>query len=289
MNNLIQHTLLGPEISIKPPFWYPGSKKSAAASIIRLVPQKTKTVLSPFIGGGAVELSLTVQNVKVHGSDLYEPLINCWKFLLEDSKKLSDWCKQKLHSVSREELINEIHNQNNVSDFERAGYQWLKYSLNLRGIVARKNLLFYEIRKNGDAYLVAKKGSSGCRLTNFYNLASFSNPFLSVEHGDFEAILKKYPDWFVYLDPPYYGMSAVTYGDDKIYDKEFDHEHLAYVLHKRETPFLLSYSNHEVIRSLYPESDFDWSSQSWQQRNAVGKTISNEILIRPRKYLSYWS
>ena len=289
MTGIIQHTLFGPEISTRPTFWYPGSKNSAAPTISKMIPLKTKTVLSPFIGGGAIELSLTARGIRVYASDLYEPLANCWKFIIEDGNKIAIWCKEKLHVISREELMKEIKEEyNKVNKFEQACYQWLRYTLNYRGIVSWGKLLFYIMKPDGNAYLVDTKGKLGPKLTRFRELETFYNPLLSVEDGDYEETLKKYPDLFVYLDPPYYDMSTTTYGDSKLYDRGFDAERLSKVLLERETPFILSYGDHEDVRKLYPESDFDWQFQTWKQINGVGKKISNEVLIRPRKFLDYW-
>ena len=284
-----QYTFFGPEISVRPTFWYPGSKKSAVTKINRLVPNQTKEVVSPFIGGGAIELSLTSRDIKVYASDLYEPLANCWKFLIEDGSRLAKWCKQKLSSVTREELMEEMNEKyDSWSKFEQAGYQWLKYSLSMQGVARRKNILFYYIDDDGDATQITKKGAVLGKLTRFHKLEAFYNPLLSVEHADYEETLLKHSDLFAYLDPPYFKVAGSTYGSSEEYDKKFDHERLAKILADRETPFLLSYGNHEDVRKLYPEDKFDWAFQSWNQANFTGKTVSNEVMIRPKKYLDYW-
>ena len=284
-----QNTLFGPEISVRPTFWYPGSKGSAVIKVNRLIPHKTKQVISPFMGGGSVELSLTARNIQVYASDLYEPLANCWKFIIKEGPKLANWCKTKLLSVTREELMVEMNDKyDSWTKFEQAGYQWLKYTLSMQGVVRRKNLVFYEVDDSGNAFYRNKDGTIGNKLTRFDKLQSFYNPLLTVEHSDYETSLAKYPKSFVYLDPPYFKMAGSTYGSSSEYDSKFDHERLAKVLTDRKTPFLLSYGDHEEIRKLYPEDKFDWTFQTWGQTNFTGKEVSNEVMIRPKKYLDYW-
>lgn len=284
-----QCTLFGPEISVRPTFWYPGSKGSAVKKVNRLIPPKTKVVISPFIGGGSIELSLTARNIRVKASDLYEPLANCWQHIIKDGSKLAKWCKNKLLSVTREELMEEIESYDSVTKFEQAGYQWLKYTLSMQGVVRRKNLMFYHVTDDGNAYYKNSDETLGNKLTRFDKLQWFYNPLLSVEHSDYEGTLNKYPNSFVYLDPPYIKMSGSTYGSSGEYDNKFDHERLAKALHNRETPFLLSYGDHEETRKLYPESKFDWTFQDWGQTNFTGTTVKNEVMIRPKQYLDYWN
>ena len=283
-----QYTLNGPEISVKPTFWYPGSKKSAVSKVNQLIPQRTKEVVSPFIGGGAIELSLTARNITVFASDLYEPLTNCWRFIIKDGPKLAKWCKQKLLSVTREELMEEMTHYNRLSKFEQGGYQWLRFSLSMQGVARRKNLLYYYVDQDGNAIQIGKNGKVYGKLTRFEKLECFYNPLILVEHSDYEQMLSKYPNLFAYLDPPYFKMAGSTYGTTSEYDSKFDHERLANVLKNRKTPFLLSYGDHEDLRNLYPESEFDWSFQDWNQANFTGKKVKNEVLIRPKKYLDYW-
>lgn len=111
-------------LSSKPTTWYPGSKGSATKKIVSMIPRKTKEIVSPFIGGGSIELVLASQGVKVYAYDKQQDLANCWKYIISDGTKLANWCRNVLKTVSREDLIEICKNDYRITDdpFERAGY-----------------------------------------------------------------------------------------------------------------------------------------------------------------------
>lgn len=277
--------------STKPPFWYPGSKGSATKKTIGMIPRKTKEIVSPFIGGGSIELALAARSQRVYAYDKQEALANCWKHILVDGKKLAEWCQKTLIEKSREELIEICKNDYKITDslFEKAGYHWLRMSLTFRGIIAPTGHLCHYELKDGNAIYKTKSGQTSMNLTKFDRLEDFRSEYLTVNNGDFEESLGWHKDLFAYMDPPYPEAGSWLYGGKRELDSEFDHERLASVLNKRDTPFVLSYKDCDLIRELYPKDKFDWTYQDWFQQTAQTKrVVTEEVIIRPRKYLDYF-
>ena len=272
--------------SIKPTFRYPGSKVPATQKILSLVPKGTKRVVSPFIGGGAIELALSANGKQVFAYDKQVDLVNCWKHIIQDGDKLAIWCRKTLLEKSRDELRQIFtSNYDGFDDFERAGYHWLHMSLTYRGILTNgAHICYYDI-VNGNAMYRTSQGIRSSLLTRFDRLETFYSPNLSVDYGDFEDTLDKHKDLFAYCDPPYPEAGKTLYGGSREYSSGFDHERLARVLDKREAPFLLSYNDKELIRELYPQDKYLWTYQDWYQRTSINRVVTDEVLIQKREFL----
>ena len=55
-----------------------------------LIPSETKEIISPFIGGGSLEVKWSTEmNIKVIGFDVFYHLVNFWEVLLNDLKEIS--------------------------------------------------------------------------------------------------------------------------------------------------------------------------------------------------------
>ena len=205
-----------------------------------------------------------------------------WHYIINHGQHLALWCQDKLHTTSKEDLQQIFKHGITVTDdpFEKAGYYYLWQALAFRGIVQKSGgLCDYIIQPNGDAYY---KRTIVRRLTFFKEMYDFYNPNLTVGCGDFEETLAKHPDLFAYCDPPY----PVVKGNCRFYNDEktadFPHERLQRVLSNRKPPWLLSNNDHEITRDLYPQSEFNWHYQSWNQSNSVDNVTTNEVLITPK-------
>ena len=111
-------------------------------------------------------------------------------------------------------------------------------------------------------------------LTSIERLRDFFNPNIIIQKADFKKSLAEHPFTFTYLDPPYLIKSSL-YGKKGDAHKDFDHEGLANILHKREH-WLLSYNDCEEIRDLY--SGFHIITPNWKYGMSNDK-MSKEILI----------
>jgi DNA adenine methylase len=69
--------------TVKSPLRYPGGKSRAAVYIIDNYIKTPKTVCSPFVGGGSIELELANRGTRVFCYDNFEPLVVFWQELLK--------------------------------------------------------------------------------------------------------------------------------------------------------------------------------------------------------------
>ncbi|MGL5079656.1 MAG: DNA adenine methylase, partial [Waterburya sp.] len=67
---------------LKSPLRYPGGKSKVVDIITARFPKDIDVLVSPFIGGGSVELWASQNGIKVYAYDGFEPLVNFWKMLL---------------------------------------------------------------------------------------------------------------------------------------------------------------------------------------------------------------
>ena len=67
----------------KSPLRYPGGKSLAVGLVIEKIPNDTQRVISPFFGGGSVEIAIAKElNLEVLGFDIFDILVNFWQVLL---------------------------------------------------------------------------------------------------------------------------------------------------------------------------------------------------------------
>ncbi len=70
------------------PIRYPGGKSFAVGYIVELLPENVSRVISPFLGGGSVEVALANElGIKVIAFDIFDILVNFWQVLLDPKRK----------------------------------------------------------------------------------------------------------------------------------------------------------------------------------------------------------
>ncbi len=75
---------------VKSPLRYPGGKSRAVPMIINNYIRKQKTLCSPFVGGGSIELTLAKRGTRVYAYDAFKPLVIFWQMLLKDASALAE-------------------------------------------------------------------------------------------------------------------------------------------------------------------------------------------------------
>ncbi len=241
---------------------YPGGKTRALSFLLPLFPKNLKTLISPFIGGASVELSLAAKGIKVYGYDIFTPLVEFWQCALKQPSVLADEV-EKYYPLSKESF----------------------YSLQQTHTTLKTKL------QRAAAYYVLNRSSfSGATLsggmspghprfteTAIERLRTFHNPNIVVAKADYKEALIKHNADFAYLDPPYLIKNAL-YGKNGDAHKYFDHEGLAGILSKRGN-WILSYNDCNEIRKLY--SKFKIITPGWKYGMSKDKR-SKELLILSR-------
>lgn len=197
-----------------------------------------KDIVSPFIGGGALELYFGAHGNKVFAGDFFKPLVNFWGCFIEDPNKLIDIAQGLYNSVAEtDDLIEYIHDTK--GRWNTAAVYWL---VNKRLYRATTYARLYRNVKNDN--MVKPKYFD--RYRNSYL------PNLTVARADYKDLLDDHPTKFAYLDPPYVGYESF-YGWG---DTTFDHEELRNKLVDRSSLWLLSYNDCKYIRDLYKDFHF---------------------------------
>lgn len=295
---------------MKTPIRYAGGKSRAIKHITPYVVNVNK-IVSPFLGGGSLEVHWASLGKEVVGYDLFDVLVNFWNVLLNNKEELVEKLKEITPTSEEYSRIKEIlmkwdNTQEMLKDWKTDHYKRDEV-INLDNITAAAYYYFNHNTSYGPGYL--GWGSSVYLTEKKWNdmidkISKFELPNLSVAQGSFEKIIPNHNEDFLYLDPPYYlekdsdnKMFTGIYPmrNIPIHHDGFDHELLRDLLKKHKGGFILSYNNCETIREYYKEFEFHYPSWNYSMGNGekrIGKNRteagitnskdSHEILIVKR-------
>ncbi|GAA9198053.1 hypothetical protein Taiwan878_14730 [Helicobacter pylori] len=95
---------------IKAPLRYGGGKSLAVGLIVEYIPNGVRRIISPFIGGGSVEIACATElGLEVLGFDIFDILVNFYQVLLKDKQAfynnlLSLEPTQETYNIIKQEL-----------------------------------------------------------------------------------------------------------------------------------------------------------------------------------------
>lgn len=243
----------------KSPLRYAGGKSRGVSEISNFIPQETKIICSPFLGGGSVELACANNGILVNGYDNFKPLVEFWQCLLTNRNRLAKIIK-KYYPLSRTKFYELQKSQHRPqSKYERAA-------------------IFYVLNRSSFSGTTMSGGMSPNHprftISSIDRIKHFQIENLHVEHADFKESIKKSKNCLMYLDPPYL-INQKLYGKKGSLHEGFDHRGLAEILTKRDN-WILSYNDCEAIHELY--DDFAFYYPEWKYGMSNNKT-SREVLI----------
>lgn len=94
------------------PIRYAGGKSLAVGHVIELLPEDVRRVVSPFFGGGSVEIAMSKYlDLEVIGFDIFDILTNYWKFQIENPELLYQELNKLKPKKEEFERIRKILNQ----------------------------------------------------------------------------------------------------------------------------------------------------------------------------------
>lgn len=238
---------------------YPGGKSRASAYLLQFFPRNLKQLVSPFIGGGSVELALAAKGVKVYGFDIFSPLVEFWQCALKQPGKLS-------HEVEKYFPLS-----------KQAFYDLQKTHTALKTKLQRAAAYYVLNRSSFSGSTLSGGMSPGhprFTETAIERLRNFCNDNVVIAKADYKQSLTKHEADFAYLDPPYL-IKNVLYGNMGDAHKDFDHEGLAQILYKRKK-WILSYNDCTEIRKMYRK--FKMITPEWKYGMSKDK-VSKELLV----------
>lgn len=247
------------DFSFRSPLRYPGGKTRGVECITRFFPKNLDKLLSPFFGGGSIELAIASKGTKVYGYDLFTPLVEFWQCLLAKPKALADEVATYF-PLCRDEFYRLQQCQTKFkTKLERAAVYYVLNRSSFSGATLSGGM---------------SPGHPRFTETSIDRLKDFYNPNIKVQKADFKTSLAEHPFMFTYLDPPYLIKSSL-YGRKGNAHKDFDHAGLANILKKREH-WILSYNDCDDIRDLYVGHQI--LIPNWKYGMSNEKT-SKEVLI----------
>lgn len=216
-------------------------------------------LLSPFFGGGSVELLIAAKGIRVIGFDIFSPLVEFWQCMSDQPYELANEV-EKYFPLPKERfyLLQQTQTQYQTK-LQRAAVYYVLNRSSFSGSTLSGGM---------------SPGHPRFTRSSIDRLRSFYNPYIQVRNADFEYSLAVFPKAFAYLDPPYLIKNAL-YGRNGNAHKDFDHFKLASILKNREN-WILSYNDSSEIRELY--KDYQIITPTWKYGMSNDK-LSREVLI----------
>lgn len=251
------------------PIRYAGGKSLAVGHVVGLLPDNINRVISPFFGGGSIEIAISKYlGLEVIGYDIFDILCNYWKFQIEQPEFLYEKLKKLKPDKKTFEkirlILNKVWKKKIQLDSETLAIYYV-YNFNLSygpGFMGWSS----------DIYLNPEKYK---RMIE--RIRDFAPQNLKVKCADFQQVIKKHSNDFLYCDPPYYiGEDSKMFKgiypmrNIPVHHKDFPHEALKDLLKNHKGGFILSYNNCPTIREYY--KDFRQSFPSWQYTMGQGET-----------------
>ena len=253
----------------KSPLRYPGGKSLAVGLIIEYFPDNLKRLISPFIGGGSVEIAAAVElGIEVKAYDIFDILVNFWQIAIKDKNSL---CNELLKLKPTKQIYKTIKDE--------LKSHWTK-EVKLDSLMLARDYYFNFNLSYGPGFLGWMSSiyeDEAKYLKGVEKISSLNLENLSVECSSFEKAFKLYPSDFFYLDPPYFlsGDSKMFRGiypqrNFPIHHNGFNHELLAKLLKAHKGKFILSYNDCGWVRETYKE--FKILEPKWQYTMGQGET-----------------
>lgn len=243
----------------KSPLRYAGGKSRGVREISNFIPQETRSIASPFLGGGSIELACANNGIDVHGYDNFKPLVEFWQCLLNNRTKLAEIVK-KYYPLTRDQFyeLQKLHHTYR-SKYERAA-------------------VFYVLNRSSFSGTTMSGGMSPDHprftISSIERIENFQIENLQIEQADFKESISKSKNMLLYLDPPYM-IDQKLYGKKGDLHTGFDHEGLAEILRNRDN-WILSYNKCDEIDNLYDGYTFHYPKWKYGMSN---NKQSREVLI----------
>ncbi|HEY4497576.1 MAG TPA: DNA adenine methylase [Candidatus Paceibacterota bacterium] len=255
------------------PIRYAGGKSLAVGLVVERIPDNIKRVVSPFLGGGSVEVAIARElNLPVIGYDIFDILINYWQVQL----KTPDMLYERLldfeptregFKKAKERLKKYWKKEEKLGKLDLAAYYYFNHNTSYGP---------HFLGWPSSVYLQEERYK-----TMLEKVRNFRADILQAECASFEDIMPKHKNDFLYCDPPYYldGDSKTFVGlsphrNFPIHHNNFKHELLCNLLMEHKGGFVLSYNDCSMIRGWY--KDFDMITPSWQYTFSQGDTRIGE-------------
>ena len=284
------------------PLRYAGGKSNAIGFILEHFPAlKSKRIVSPFFGGGSVEICLASKlGYEVIGYDIFGMLVNFWQQLLSNREtfatELSKLTANSEHFTRNRHIL--LHFWDTIKPDDLVYNTRSKVDLT----EAEKTMLFNNPLLQAVYYYYNMQLSYGPMFLGWpssvyvhphkldgmvENIRKCSLGNIRVECDSFENTIPIHSNEFLFVDPPYYlgtgqRSEPLKGGDSKmfkgiypnsnfaIHHKHFKHDTLCSLLKAHTGGFFLTYNDCPTIREMY--KDYKQVFPKWQYTYGQGET-----------------
>lgn len=230
---------------------YAGGKSWAVGYILEYLPENIKGLVSPFFGGGSVEIAVAKElGIPVIGYEIFDILVNYWNFQINQphllSKELTKFKPNKeTYKFVKNKLKDHWEGSKKLPPLKLAVYYYFNHNLSYGpGFLGWMSSVYANEK-------VYQKMIEKVRDFNVKNI--------KIECASFEKVLPKFKYDFLYCDPPYYlGEDSTVFRglypqrNFPIHHNNFNHELLKELLLKyHKGGFILSYNDTPTIREWY--------------------------------------
>lgn len=251
---------------------YGGGKSLAVGNIVELLPDNVNRVVSPFLGGGSVEIAIAKElGVEVVAYDIFDLLVNFWDKQINNPLGLYEKLKEIKPTKEEYERIKNILKQHwnkfdgydgQLDPLDAAAYYYYNMQLSYGpGFLGWMSSIYESDKKY---------------IATIEKVRDFNVKNMKVYNEKFETSIPKHNNDFLYLDPPYYldGDSKMFRGiypmrNFPIHHNGFNHEELCQLLKKHKGGFILSYNDCSWVREAY--KDFKILEVHWQYTMGQGE------------------
>lgn len=251
------------------PLRYAGGKSLGVGYVLEKMPAETRRLVSPFFGGGSVEIACAVElGMEVIGYDIFDLLANYWRAQINDAEGLY-WHLRELDptrdtfAAVKSRLSAHWHGECSIDDATELAALYYFNSNTSYG----PHFLGWP----SDIYL------SEPRYTKMIEkLRGFRAPTMEVWCSSFEESISQHRDDFLYCDPPYFLDDGDTFvgmyphRNFPIHHNGFRHDLLRDLLLDHHGGFVLSYNDCETIRDWY--AGCEMYTPQWQYTFGQGDT-----------------
>lgn len=270
------------------PIRYAGGKSLAVGHIIENL-AKVKRIISPFFGGGSVEIAIAQKlGVQVIAGDVDKPLTTYWKYQLNDPEAL-------YKSLKKLKPNKKVYYK--VMDICR---KWRKKEIKLTELQLATYFFFNHALSYGPSFIgwPSKVYLNEKRYAKLLDKLRNFKANIKIYNCSFEKLFKRYPNDFFYCDPPYFlkedcQSSKMFNGvyperNKPVYHNKFNHDLLKACLESHKGAFILSYNYcnkainyYNKYKLVYP----NWQYTMGQGETRISKTLGNRSLAQSNAHI----
>jgi DNA adenine methylase len=271
------------------PLRYAGGKSWAVGYVIERIPENIKRLISPFFGGGSIEIAVAKElGIEILGFEVFDILVNYWKIQIERPNDLyEELAKLKptkeIYKCVKQELKKHWRGEIKLEPVKLAAYYYFNHNLSYGpGFLGWMSSVY----ANENTY---------CRLLE--RVKNFDVKNISIECASFEDVIPAFNNDFLYCDPPYYlGRDSTLFRglypqrNFPIHHDNFNHNLLKELLLNHKGGFILSYNDSPTIRKWFKDFEIielpiQYTMGQGETRIGMNRKIKNTGHVKKTKEL----